>query len=535
MTAAGPAVAPLRSAAHPVSVKGRFRFRWSLRLVLLGGVALAFALATLDTYPVGAGNDDAMYLILAKSLATGQGYRSLNVPGAPPNTHFPPGYPAVLSLLWRAAPSFPRNVILFKAFNIVCFVVASIGIARFALRQRLGGAWSIGVGTLAAISVPSLVLVALLFSETFFICLIVWLLPSIEQFVRRRPEARHAIVQAAGIGLAIGLCTLVRSHGFVLVPALVLMLAVQHRWRDIGISVAAFLACLVPWQLWCARYGGTLPTPLLGEYGSYTAWWIRGYREMGPQMVTRTLARTTSEAGSMLAALFSPARGSIPHVATFVSLGILVVAGVAAARRRIPVTLLFLAGYLTIVAIWPFQPARFIWGVWPLLLMVFAFGAHGAADRRWPRTARTVVAMATAWAAVGYASYESRAIRGRWWASIPRTAAPHISFAVEWARSRTAPGDVIATEDEGPVFLYAGRRTVPFRPLTTRQYLEDASPEQDAASGLIPIMAAYPVRSVIVHSSDRYLTAMHLSSLPEPRLAPQASAPGGTAFVVLAP
>jgi hypothetical protein len=48
-------------------------------------------------------------------------------------------------------------------------------------------------------------------------------------------------------------------------------------------------------------------------------------------------------------------------------------------------------------------------------------------------------------------------------------------------------------------------------------------------------MAAYPVRTVIVHTSDRYLTAMHLSSLPKPRLVPQASAPGGAAFAVLPP
>ena len=513
----------------------RVRQRWPLLLTLVGILAFAFGLATLDTYPIGAGTDDAMYLVLAKSLATGQGYRSINLPGAPQNTHFPPGYPAVLSVLWRVAPEFPQNIILFKTFNILCFVVAAVGLSRFAVQQRVGRAAAIGIGALAAISVPSLVLVTLVFSEPFFICLLVLLLPSIEQFARWRPEVPRPVMNAAGIGLAIGLCTLVRSHGIVLVPALAIVLASQRRWRDLALVTGAFLACLLPWQLWCARYGHTLPTPLLGEYDSYTAWWIRGFREIGPSMLSRTLARTTQEAGGMFVALFSPFGGWLAHGVTYAALAMLTMAGVVINRRRSPVTLLFLAGYLTIVAFWPFQPARFVWGVWPLLLMVLAFGARGVRRRTWPMPFRGALAAAAVWAFIGYATYESRAIRGRWWGSIPRAAAPHISFAVEWANTRTAPGDVIATEDEGPVFLYTGRRTVPVRPLTPQQYLEDSTPEEDAATGLLPIMASYPVRSVIVHSSGSYLTAMHLSSRSNPRLTPQATSPGGAAFAVVVP
>lgn len=535
MTAGGLVVAPRSIAEHDVPAIRRRGISWSVQLALLGLVALAFAIATLDTYPIGAGGDDAMYVVLAKALATGQGYHSINVPGAPANTHFPPGYPAILAALWRISPSFPQNVILFKAFNIVCFVVASIGIARFARLRNTGDGWSIGTGLLAAISVPSLILVALIFSEPLFLAMIVLVLPAAERFVNEPPDARAALNQGAAIGLAIGVATLVRSHGVVLVPAVLLPLAMQRRWRDIAATLAAFLLCFVPWQLWCATHVGAVPTPLLGQYDSYTGWWIRGFREIGPSMVSRTLARTTNDALGMFAALFSPIRGLLPHTVTLLSLGVLVIAGVVAGRRRIPVTLLFLAGYLTIVAVWPFQPSRFIWGVWPLLLMVLLVGARAATQPRWPPVARVVVAAAAAWALVGHIAYEGRAIRGRWWSTIPRAAAPHISFAVDWTSSRTAPGDVIATEDDGAVFLYTGRPAVPVRPLTARQYLDDTTPEEDAATGLLPIMAAYPVRTVIVHTSDRYRTAMHLASLPKPRLASQASTPDGAAFAVLAP
>src|SRR5207247_10454340 len=69
---------------------------WRPALFLVGVVALAFGFAAVNTLPVGVFHDDAMYVILARSLATGQGYRYLNLPGNPAATHFPPGYPAFL-------------------------------------------------------------------------------------------------------------------------------------------------------------------------------------------------------------------------------------------------------------------------------------------------------------------------------------------------------------------------------------------------------------------------------------------------------
>src|SRR6266567_3317187 len=74
---------------------------------LVGAVVLVVGLSIIDTLPVGALLDDGMYVILAKSLATGHGFRWLNVPGMPPATHFPPGYPALLALVWLLVPSFP--------------------------------------------------------------------------------------------------------------------------------------------------------------------------------------------------------------------------------------------------------------------------------------------------------------------------------------------------------------------------------------------------------------------------------------------
>ncbi|MEO7455083.1 MAG: hypothetical protein ABIY52_02400, partial [Gemmatimonadaceae bacterium] len=297
----------------------------------------------------------------------------------------------------------------------------------------------------------------------------------------------------------------------------------------------AAVLCLLPWQLYSARHAGMVPAPLLGGYDSYTAWWIRGFREMGVAMVPRTLGRTVPEAAGMFAALFSPVRGAFAHGVTIAALVVLAIAGYVSSWRRIPVTLLFLVAYLFIIAIWPFQPGRFIWGLWPLLLLVLLLGARAAAtaSNAWSAPLRVLVLACAAWAGIGYGMYEVRAVKGQWWSTIPRNAAPHIAFAVEWAQARTAPGDVIATEDEGPVYLYAGRHTVPVRALTTKQYLMDLSVEENAADGLLPVLAAYPVRAVIVYTRAAFDVARYLGDRPKPLLAPQGVFPGGGAFTVL--
>ena len=60
-----------------------------------------------DLPRIGELHDDGIYLISAKSLTDGQGYRILSLPGEPAQTKYPPLYPLYLSSLWRWGPGFP--------------------------------------------------------------------------------------------------------------------------------------------------------------------------------------------------------------------------------------------------------------------------------------------------------------------------------------------------------------------------------------------------------------------------------------------
>ena len=62
--------------------------------------------------------DDAWYVMLAKALAEGRGYRLVNAPidGILPG--YPPGFPALLSLVFHLSPDFPGNVWLLKSVSM---------------------------------------------------------------------------------------------------------------------------------------------------------------------------------------------------------------------------------------------------------------------------------------------------------------------------------------------------------------------------------------------------------------------------------
>lgn len=501
---------------------------WRRGLLLVTAVALIAGLAVVDARPVGVMYDDAMYVMLARSLATGQGYRVLNVPGHPAATHFPPGYPAVLAAVSWLAPEFPASVAVFKALNAIFLGIAALLVTVLA-RRVVGERWALALGLTSAVSIPLLILGSMVLSEPLFLALLLAVLVRLESFVDQPSGSRDAVI----LGVAIAACSLVRAHGVVLIPAASLVLLWRGRRRDAVIVSAAAVLCLLPWQLWSARHSGRLPTPLLGSYDSYAGWWLRGVREMGPMMVAHTVAKTTGETVGMLGVLFAPIRGAATRAITVVVLLAFGVAGAVSGRRRIPVTLLFLAGYAAIVAIWPFAPARFVWAVWPLVLLPIVAGAYWTVSRPRSLPVRVVALAALAWIVTGYASYEMRGVRGRWWSSIARANTQRIVPLVRWTAEHTGPADILATDDEGAVYLYTGRQTVPAISFTAARYLRVPTVDEETRDGLAPVLNAYPVTIVLAGTQTTLDVARRLTSLPTPRLAVRQDFPGGVAFTVL--
>jgi hypothetical protein len=506
---------------------------WRIALLSVGALALVTGIAIVDSLPVGAFHDDAMYVILARSLASGHGYRYLNLPGAPAATQHPPGYPALLALASWFVPAFPKNLMAFKALNAIIGAASAVLVTLFARARALEPKWAIALGATSALSIPTLLLGSMVLSEPLFFLVIIALLIAIERFVERENGWQRPIAIGAGIAA----CALVRLNGIALLPATLIVLGLRRRWRDAGLVTLATVVTMLPWQLLIATHTGVLPAPLRGDYESASSWWLRGFHVGGPGVLLEIIRKTVPESIGMFAVLFSPLRGELSHALTLVALGALVIVGIVAVRPRMPVTLIFLSGYLTIVAIWPFAPARFLWAIWPLFLLLIAAGAHSTWRRIAARERRVMVGQfallaAFAWVVVGYSAYELRGLRGKWWGSIARSSAGRIASAVTWVHDNTSTGELIASEDEGAVFLYTGRQAVPVRSVTPDVYLRDIPAIESARDGLQPIIAAYPVSVVVAGSRKTAEAADVLVASTPALLQPGVDFPGGVAYRV---
>lgn len=475
-----------------------------------------------DTLPVGGFYDDAFYVILAKSLATGHGYRNLNLPGAPFATHYPPGYPLFLAALWKIGPGFPANLVWFKVANAV-FLSITAGVACFLARERL--ALSTGIALVAVlagtVTTPALYLSCMILSECMFLALLLPMLLWAERVV-----ARHGI--PFGTALALGACGgalfLVRSQAIALIGAVALVFAWRREWRSAAVSLAATLAVIAPWLLWVHAHDAAFPALMRGDYGSYFAWFQDGLRERGVGLVTATLHRNVPDMFLHVVHRLRPLDNSIPDIVASLCAAALGMLGFARLARRAPVTFWFLLAYLGIVAVWPFPPVRFLLGIWVLLMIVLASGVQSVLEQTRPApenvrgrqlwlTTRIAGAAASVVLLAGLVAYNVHGFERHFWRNNEELAARWIAPKLAWARANTDTSSIIGTDhDEGSVYLYTGRRAVPITTFTASEYLEPRSAQADGAV----------LTALATHFGARHLL------LSSPRLRDAAAALGGT-------
>jgi hypothetical protein len=493
--------------------------RWTTVLAsrapyIAAAIALVAGFVALNTL-LGGFYDDAFYVVLAKSLATGHGYRNLNLPGTPFATHYPPGYPLFLALLWWIGPAFPANVVLFKLANVLLLAVAAAFAYRLG-RERM----QLGIGTaLVAVvagtaTTPALYLSSMVLSETMFLALaIAFLLWAEAKLAPEKADFRTAIL----LGVCAGLLMLVRTQAIALVAAVALVYALRRGWRDCAASVGAAAIVVLPWLLWVAAHDADIPAMMRGDYGSYFAWFVDGIRERGPRILFEAVRRNVPDMVSLIA--YRLRVNELPGVVASLCVCLLGACGVARLARRAPVTLAFLLGYLGIAALWPFPPVRFLLGVWVLIMLLLASGAEMLLDDRTPNVAwhrrdvrlakRWIGAVAAAVLVIGAVAYNIRGYARSAWATTEVESTRWIAPKIAWIGSRTDASAVIASDhDEGAIYLYTGRRTVPVTTFTAAEFIAPRSFAADSTA----------LRWLTLHFQANYLT---LSSV---RLRPAAAA-----------
>ena len=479
-------------------------------------IALLLGLFAINDVALGIFQDDGHYLILARSLAMGDGYRYTNLPGAPAGTHFPPGFPLLLAPLWWMAPRFPANVAYFKLVNVGLMPVAALGIRAFA--RRVGGLSSVAASLLAIVciaTVPLLFLNGLLFSETAFIAALCGTLVLCESVASSPGVSVRRLVLA---GLAVGALGLLRTVGLAVLPALLVVLALDRRWRHALLVAAAALVPLLPWQVWTARHAHDVPLSVVGGYGAYSTWLVNAYQAGGAAFAVAVL-RVNLDGLRMPLTLFGLINtpGWVQLLASIALVGFLGT-GLRLLWRRARVSVLVLPPYVALLLVWPFPPDRFLWPLWPLLVLAMFLGARSLGwneaaplRRRW-----AFRAVAGAMAAL-FVVWHGRTLPTRNWEGGERANAKMGAAAAGVAAALPRDG-LVASDMDAMVHLYAGRPAVPLLTLTAEQHVRVRTDDEVAAQ-LAGVLDAYHPRWVLVTERESLRAAKVLARRGRLRLA----------------
>ena len=477
-------------------------------------LVLTVLMVTIRTQePIGAGiyYDDGAYLALARSMAEGDGYAYSNLPGNVPGVKYPPAYPAVLAVTWKAFGLYPENLTALKALNALFWSLAAGGTFLLFARGNRRRVAAIGLVTLYAfLTVPSMSVATVLLSEPLYLCACVGALlsaaadparagPGIDGSDRASRWPGGELGWAAAAGLAGAVAFLTRSIGLTLIVALLLPLLLRRRWQSAGFLTAMAGVPAIAWLAWARSHAADVPDSIAGQYGSYGNW-------LGQGLEGRAVARLSEVVGAnwgpfveTLQFVWVPRAAGLALGIVLLVLGAAAIYGALNVWKRNPTLVLFPLVYLGLVFIWPYEPYRFYYAIVPVLTLMAFEGLWEAAPKirgDLPRWGIPVAAIVAAVFTVNALVYHGRGHAARSWASPQTIPARAYAPLNEWIRTNTAPDEVIASALDPYVHWDTGRPAVP-----SWRFLADDYGRYDRT----PEVLAAGLDSVIVHYGARYV------------------------------
>lgn len=464
------------------------RSEWAL---LGGGLALSLTiyLLRLDRV-VGLFVDDAWYALLAKSLATGQGYQLINSPTPGILPLYPPGFPFLLSLLYRLSPDFPGNIWLLKMLSIAAMMGLGVA-AYFYFNRHRATPRNVAAGlAVVAILCPLLVSMATssLMSECVFTLLVMGQLLATERFARASRPAWAMLVLAAFLA---ALAFLTRSVAVGLIAGVFLYLLKEKMVRAALIFAALVALFAGPWTIYSRTHAPTTDQQL--EQGGYilqpyqTQLWQRvaGVRSAG----TITMADLPARAGKninqiagqdtlriLATPVFQWLRGPAEQdggglVVSYLLFLLVLLGFILAVREKLTAAEIAIPLMLGVIVLWPWETIRFVLPLAPFFFYYFVRGVGGLLQRLRPSAenpltgkliAGTMVLLLAA-SLMSHGSYlweqylASNLERPAWLMAFDDT-----EKLMEWIDKNIPKSETVIANNPALVNLYTGHRTISF-------------------------------------------------------------------------
>ncbi len=189
------------------------------------------------------GGDNAVYINLAESIATGKGYKNIYLPDEPPHTQYPPGFPLLLSIPFII---FGKNILLFK------IVILLIGLGSLIFFYHI-------VNKL--FKANFIMLMFLYLSVTIFVVYNHWVLSEIPflffslgalYFFTKLCDKRHFLNFLLGSFFAI-YAFFIRTAGISLILGFALFFIIKKQYKYLIIFLVLFFIFFIPWEIRNAR------------------------------------------------------------------------------------------------------------------------------------------------------------------------------------------------------------------------------------------------------------------------------------------
>ena len=337
-----------------------------LMAIALGGLVILLGSWQMVVGVCGVYHDDGIYVITAKALAQGEGYRLINLPNSPLQTKYPILYPALLAIIWKIWPSFPKNLLAMQGVSL-CAGAASVALSylymvRFGYFTR-GVAFASGL--LSATSTVFLYFCTITLSETTFAFFSILALWAIDRQVRFPFDKRGSQIL---LGLLLALPFLTRTIGLVMIPAglLVLYLSEQRvRWVGLGASLIIF-----PWILWILIVPKWDQNQINAYYTNYLSWWSSfGGLNLFKVIILNILfiLKSIVDISLNLFSLLTYKYG-ILILPFSIYFGLIAIICLLKNVKYFQLLQGYIILYLCIIVLWPWPPQRFIIPILPFLL-----------------------------------------------------------------------------------------------------------------------------------------------------------------------
>lgn len=437
--------------------------RIALALILV--ISATFGILRYNAFQVGALVDDAHYVVLAESLAGGNGFRLLNFPDAPREWAFPPGWPL---LLVPIAKLFPSNYQVYKLLSFV-FWLASLVLMYKLFAGRIRSPNLEFLIALVALNSSLIGISVSVMSEMAYLFFSLLALVVVERWnhdqENRKHKSRMLIVVVAVLAVVV---QLIRTAGFSLILALMAYLLLSRRYSQAGIVAVIFIIGILPQYGLYSQNGGSLISQgyqLQVFSGSITERighvWANLRIYLNETIPNAILPIFTPRIKSAFVDL---GMGVVPALINTLLL-ILMILGFALACRRPHLSeFYFLVYFLGILNFWNPEvgPAyrRFVIPVIPFfyfyMLQALAWFDRNMVGGRWKLAAVSTTGFVLLMASVSMV----RNLQD--WRDPVREKMIDLSAGADWIAENTPVDSIIMTVDPVPRYLYAHRRTVPY-------------------------------------------------------------------------